>query len=164
MKQTIRKFKETVEMRSSIFNRLKSHRYFPILMLLTAVLVASFIHVWQRFRVLELVHEVSLLKQENKELIDSHKKLHSDITALTMAARIETYARDTLGMQPVDPEQLYTLVPEKPAPQEPDQFGELVGAIERIADYIPVISGNDAMANSGTELKLDTLSLREAGK
>jgi len=164
MKQTIRNFKETVEMRSSIFARLKSHRYFPILMLLTAFLLASFIHVWQRFRVLELVHEVSLLKQENKELIDTRKKLHSDITALTMASRIETYARDTLGMQPIEPERLYTLVPEKPAPLEPDQLGELVGAIERIADYLPVISGNDALATPGAELKLDTISLREAGK
>lgn len=164
MKQTIRNFKETVEMRSTIFARLKAHRYFPILLLLVAFLAASFIHVWQRFRVLELVHEVALLKQENKELVDAHKKLHSDITALTMASRIETYARDTLGMEPVAPERLYTLVPEKPAPLEPDQLGELVGAIERIADYLPVISGNDAMANSGTELKLDTLSLREAGK
>ena len=112
MKRTIRNFKETIEMQSSLLNRFRSSRYIPIALLVAAFLTAAVVHIWQRVRVLDMVHEVSLLQQENEELADEVRKVYSDIARLTMASRIEKYAADKLGLQPVDPQAMFTLVPD----------------------------------------------------
>ena len=62
MKEAVRRFKETIEIKSTIFNRVRSHRYFSISMLVAACLFAACFHVWQRVKVIELVKEVSQLQ------------------------------------------------------------------------------------------------------
>ncbi|MCK4373559.1 MAG: cell division protein FtsL, partial [candidate division Zixibacteria bacterium] len=106
MRKTVRKFKETVEIRSSVINRLRSHRYFPIAVLVTVFLMASVIHVWQRVHVLETVKQVSHLRAENEQLVDATSKLNVRLATLTAAGRIEKYAMDSLGLQPVAADQI----------------------------------------------------------
>lgn len=159
MKETIRKFKETVEIRSSVFNRIRSHRYFPVTVLFCALLTAACIHIWQRVKVVELVKEVSLLRKENVSLLDDKKKTYSDIAALSMACRVERYAADTLGLRAVSADRLFTLVRDnEPDISQPDDLDLMLSAINRVASFVPVISENQATAGTVGDLDLDSAS------
>lgn len=151
MKKRIRQFKETIEIQSSWLVRLKSYRHFNLCLVACAVLVVSFVHIWQRVKVLEQVKEVAVLKKSNKSLIDDLKKANSDISRLTMASRIKTYAEDTLGLKPIRPEKLYTLVPDGVEADKPDELASMLSTIRRVADYLPIIEHNEVRAN---ELKI----------
>lgn len=156
MKETIRKFKETIDIKSSVFNRIKSHRYFSVILLVFVFLSAACFHVWQRVIVVELVKDVALLKKENLELLDSKKKLYSDIAALTTTSRITLYASDTLGLKPVDAEQMLTLVRGEETYTPPDELELMFSAIKRMADYAPVITQTRAQAGGVENLELDS--------
>lgn len=164
MRETVRKFKETVEIRSSVFNRVRSHRYFPATMLFLVFLTAACVHVWQRVKVVELVKDVSQLRQENSDLIDAKKKLHSEIAALSTASRIEKYATDTLGLMPVAAERLFTLVPKSTDFEQTDDLQLMLYAISRVASNVPRISENSAMAKGVDNLSLDTLAGAGGGR
>lgn len=164
MKETVRKFKETVEIKSSIINRVRSHRYFPATLLFCVFLSAACIHVWQRVKVVELVKEVGQLRAENLELLDIRKKMHSEIAALSTASRIETYAADTLGLQRVKADRLFTLVSEKADYEQPDDLKLLLYAISRVAEAVPTVSENTAMARGVENLNLDSLATGGAGR
>jgi cell division protein FtsL len=164
MKRAMRKFKETVEIRSSLFNRLRSHRYFPAGVLVCAILGASCFHVWQRVKVVSLVKEVSYLRNENADLIDIVKKTSSEISSLKMASRIERYALDTLGMQPVSADRLFTLERKKGETLPPDDLAALTAAIKRIARYMPVVSPSTVNAGEVRPLKIDSATLERNDK
>lgn len=164
MKETVRKFKETVEIRSSIFNRVRSHRYFPAALLCFLFMSAACVHIWQRVKVVELVKEVSQLTAENSELLDAKKKLHSEVAALSTTSRIEQYAIDTLGLLPIDAERLYTLIPRKESYRKPDDLELLLYAISRVTENVPTISENSAMAKDVDRIKLDTLGEGGSGR
>ncbi len=164
MRETVRKFKETVEIRSSIINRIRSHRYFPAALLFCVFLFAACVHVWQRVRVVELVKEVAELKEEHAELLDAKKKIRSEIAILSTAARIEKFAVDSLGLRRIEAERLFTLVREKDDYQQPDDLELLLYAINRVAGAVPTVSENSALARGVDNLKLDSLNLEEAVK
>ena len=150
MARSVRKFKETVELRSTFLQRLRSHRFVPVVAISVALLAAACLHVWQRVTVIELAKDTAVLRKTNRDLVDDVKKLQSDIAALSMPSRIETYAVDTLGMQRVDPDRLFTLVntSEKDIPD--DEFVAMVSTIRRVADFLPV---NTVAEASNRELK-----------
>ena len=159
MKETVRKFKETLEIKSSVLNRLRSHRYFPITLLFCVFLSAACVHIWQRVRVMELVQEVSQLKKENADLLDTRKKAYSEIAALSTASRIEQFAIDSLGLRRVNADRLYTLVPKDVQPKQPDDLELMLYAISRVAEYVPVVSVNNAQAGGVENLELETLAV-----
>ena len=159
MREAVRKFKETVEIKSTKFNKIKSHRYFPMAVILTLLLTAACIHIWQRVRVVSLVKEIAQLKQENASLLDNKKKLYSEIAALTTASRIGKYAIDTLGMKPVPADRLLTLIPNEHESQRPDDLALLLNAIKRVVDYMPVIEETRASATGVENLDVDSLEL-----
>lgn len=164
MRETVRKFKETVEIRSSIFNRVRSHRYFPATLLFCVFLSAACVHIWQRVKVVELVKEVAELKAENAELLDIKKKMRSEIATLSTSSRIEKYAVDTLGLQRIKADRLFTLVSEKADYEQPDDLKLLLYALNRVADAVPTVSENSAMARGVENLKLDSMANDEAGR
>ena len=155
--KSVRKFKETVEFRSLVFHRLRTHRYFPAAMLLAVVLVVACIHIWQRVHVIKLVKEVAELKAENVSLVDDYKKVQSDIAALCMATRIETFAYDSLGLKTVTADRLFTLVREKHREIPADELTTLMSSIKRVAKFVPVLSGSNANAGELEEIKFDTV-------
>jgi len=159
MREAVRKFKETVEIKSTTLNKIKSHRYFPVAVLLTLILTAACIHIWQRVRVVSLVKEIAQLKIENSSLIDDKKKLYSEIAALTTASRIGLYATDTLGMESVPVERLLTLIPKDQKMNSPDDLALLMNALKRVIDYMPVIEETRASATGVEDLNLDSLEL-----
>ena len=143
---SVRKFTETVELRSQLFQRLKSHRHFPTVVIALAILSCACIHIWQRVVVLSLVTEVTALEKENSGLIDDTHKVRTDLAALTMASRIERYAIDTLGLQRVRPDRLYTLIPETPGEAATDRLSTMISSIRRVAEYLPVVTDAQAEA------------------
>ncbi len=164
MRETVRKFKETVEIKSSVFNRLRSHRYFPATLLFSCLLVAACVHIWQRVRVVELVKEVSTLQKENAELLDAKKKIYSEVAALSTASRIERYAADTLGLRRVSAERLFTLVPDRTIYERPDDLELMLHAINRVARAVPTITESNASARGVDDLKFDTVMVTGAGR
>jgi cell division protein FtsL len=150
MGRSVRKFKETVEIRSTYFQRLRSHRFVPALTLALALAAAACLHIWQRVAVIELARETTELRARNRALIDNVKKLQSDISTLSMPSRIESYAIDSLGMQSVSADRLFTLVRQEEKEIPADEFATMFHSIRRIADYLPVMTEAEA---SSRELK-----------
>jgi len=158
MKRAVRKFKETVEIRSSLIHRVRSNRYLPMAVLAAVVLTGACVHIWQRVRVLDLVYEVSLLRQENQNLGDDLRKVYSDVSSLSMSARIESYAADTLGLQTVPAEKLFTLVPRDGAGPEADDFKRVLSAVKRMATYLPAVTETQASAGELRNPRIDSLA------
>jgi cell division protein FtsL len=164
MSGPIRLFKESLAMRSGMLARIRSHRYFPITMLALAFLVASCVHVWQRFQVFELVDEVADLKHEQVRLVDEARKLQSDIASLSLSTRIEQYATDSLGLHRLEPDHLFTLETKDPSGKPPDKLESLKSAVSRIASHMPVVVENRATARENKAINLDSLQELEGGR
>ncbi len=156
MKQTIRKFKETVEINSSTLNKLKSHKYFSLSTLFVCFLIVCCFHIWQQAIVVSLVKDVSLLEKENLVLLDSKKKLYSKIASLSTSSRIERYAADSLGLRLVDADNMHTLVPDKIVLSQPDELQQMLTAVKRIAQFFPVIEETRAKAGAVENIKVDS--------
>ena len=164
MKEAVRKFKETVEIRSSWVNQWRSHRYFLVTILIAAVLAASCLHVWQRVKVMGLLQEVEHEQQEHADLLDRLKKTRSQIASLQAASRIQAYARDSLGLELIAADRLLTLsYPENPLPP-PDDLAALASAVKRVARYLPVVSPTSAYAGEPRSLEIDSSVLKGAGE
>lgn len=156
MRETVRKFKETIEIRTSIFNRLRSHKYFPMTVLFVIFLSTACFHIWQRVRVMNLVKEISSLKSENASLVDEKKKLYSDVASLSTASRIEKYAADTLGLKPVSAEKMLTLIKKNESPLAPDELELLFSAVKRVSEFLPVIEETKASARGVEDIIIDS--------
>lgn len=155
MRRPVRKFAETIQIRSSLANRVRSHRYFPLVILVVVVLTASVLHIWQRVRVLDSVSEVASLVKENAALTDASTKLNADIASLCTSERIEKYASDTLNLKPIGADRIFTLVNEDTEIPDSDQFATLVRAIERVGRHVPVLSPSSATAADLKRIRFD---------
>jgi cell division protein FtsL len=165
MTRSVRKFKETMEMRSLPFKRLQSHRYFPAAIIAMVILTAACIHVWQRVVVLGLVHEVALMQMDSRDLIDNVEKTQSEIAALSMATRIEQFAQDSLGLQRVTPDHLYTLGREADKEEKPsDELTVMLSSIKRVADYLPALTQAQAQITELQPIRFDTDTAEAAGQ
>lgn len=164
MDKAVRKFKETIDLRSSFVRRLRSHRYFPIAVLALVLLIGAFFHIWQRVQVLESVRKIQILRHQNAALQDETKKLYSDVAELSMAGRIEQFAIDSLGMRFVEADQMYTLQRNRPAPDKPDDLAMMLSALKRVARYMPVVTENAARAGEVNGIKIDTAELNRGNR
>jgi cell division protein FtsL len=153
----VRKFKETVEMRETLWSRVRTHRYFSIGLVLTVVLIVACVHIWQRVHVIHLVQEVGELSAQNRNLIDLTKKVQTEVAALSMASRVESFAHDSLGLTPIAPDRVFTLVRETKDSVRPDEFARMVTSMKRVADYIPVLTETQAGAAELKPIKFDSV-------
>jgi cell division protein FtsL len=153
--RSVRNFKETLEMRSQLLKRLQRHRYFPVVLIVSILLAAACIHVWQRVMVIGLVKEVGQLQKENRKLVDDTQKTQSEIASLSMSSRIERYAEDSLRLQPVPVDHLYTLVPEASRTVPSDELSTMLSSIKRVARYLPVITEAQAGASELRPIKFE---------
>lgn len=163
MSQSVRAFKETVEMRRFSLRKLKSHRYAAAIGIGALLLALACAHIWQRVTVIQLSMEVTRLQSEHKDLVDQSRKVNSEISSLSMAARIEPYAIDSLGLIVVPADRLYTVRTEKKPdrPQQLDQYAELKVVLKRIGDHMPVLSQTTAEAETTDSIKFDSLGRGE---
>lgn len=164
MARSLRRFKEVIEFRSLPFNQIRSHRYFPATILAIVIMSAACIHIWQRVVVISLVKEVAVLQKENHELVDAGHKVQTDIAALSMATRIERYAIDTLGLQRISPDHLYTMIRQSENVRATDEWGTMISSIRRVAEYLPVVSSAQAAAQELEPIKFDQASEGVSGR
>lgn len=157
MARSVRKFKETVEFRAHPLQRLKSNRYFPFAVMAVMLMAAACVHVWQRVVVISLVQEVSVLEKENQGLVDDAHKIQTEITALSMAGRIERFAVDSLGLQRVQPDHLFAVAEdEKQEKRTSDDFAAIMSSIKRVAEYLPEVSEVRAESQELEPIRFDT--------
>jgi hypothetical protein len=71
-----------------------------------AFLSLFFLNTWQGFRYQELEREVAGLEQEQKNWLEKNKKVIAALAVLSSPARIESLAVGSLGLQPLQPEDL----------------------------------------------------------
>lgn len=162
MKGALRRFKETVDIRSSVVNRVRSHPYLPSAALFAVIVVVSCVHIWQRVVVLEMVKEVAALNSENAALVDDARKLHARIASLSLSERIRNYAVDSLHMQPVAAEHLYTLIRKRDAAPPLDDFDAMLTAFKRLAVHLPTVVGTEAKAGEIDVIMFDSCAGRGA--
>jgi cell division protein FtsL len=155
--RTLRNYKETVEMRSLLLNRIRSHRYFPLAVIAVFLTAAACVHVWQRVVVISLVQEVALLEKDNRGLVDDGHKVQTEIAGLSMATRIEEYAVDSLGMQRIQPTNSYVLEPWEKEEKSPDELAAMITSIKRVAEYLPERTEARAAAQELQPIKFDTM-------
>jgi cell division protein FtsL len=165
MVRSVRTFKETLDMRRFSLRRLRSHKYATAVALGVLVLAIACVHIWQRVTVIQLAKDVARLQVERRELVDNARKVNSEVASLSMSARIETYAIDSLGLLPVPGDRLYTIVSERNGTPEArsDQLTTLVDALKRVGDHLPVLSGTEASAETTDSINFDSLT-RGTGK
>jgi hypothetical protein len=146
MARSIRNFTQTLNTKSLPLIRIRSNRYVQVSLVVLAVLSLACLHIWQRVRVMTLVHETALLRQENRQLVDARTKLDDDIALLSAASRIERYATDTLNLIPVPVDRLFTVVPENEPERPVDELSQMFSSIKRVASAFPTITESRATA------------------
>ncbi len=164
MADSVRKFKETVEIQSGWLTRIRQHRHFGLALVSAALLMVACVHIWQRVHVIHLVQEVDGLKSQNAILVDETKKAKMDVAALTRATRISVCAAESLGLQPITVDRLYTISMEVKPQQVADSSDELasmMSSIKRVADFMPVVSEAKAGPSELRPIKFDSIASRE---
>lgn len=143
--RSVRRYAETLEAKPSLRSRMVRHRHFPTVMLLLLVIVLVCLHIWQRVFAIELANEVVTLRSAQQEYTDALKKQTSEIVALSTPTRIQSFAKDSLGMQPVAADRLFTVV--TAAEQDTTietPITQMFAAFKRLSDYLP--TSTEAMA------------------
>lgn len=77
-------------------NRLDVFRFLMICMVLLTVV--SVFHVWSRFKLVDLNLQISESSRQLKEAEQEQKRLNLEAASLRTPARIETIAKNELGM------------------------------------------------------------------
>ncbi len=163
MREHVRRFAETVQIKSGLIRRIRTHRWFPAGFLAAFILLVASFHVWQRVHVLSLLAEVDQLKREHLVLVDTATKVRADMAALSMGERIEGYATDSLGLVRLSAENIYTLVDDERPKPPTDGFANLVKAIERVGQWMPGIGDNEVNADELKRIRFDEESQGEGG-
>ncbi len=164
MADSVRKFKETVEFQSGFLTRIRQHRHFGLGVISATLLLVACIHIWQRVHVIHLVQEVDALKGQNALMVDETKKAQMDIAGLSRATRISTCAAESLGLQPIQADRLYTIQLQTEKVMHRDTTGELASvmtSMKRVADFMPVMSEAKAGSSELRPIKFDSIASRE---
>lgn len=144
MEKSLRKFKETMELRAVLARRIRSHPYFPIVAIGAILLMIACLHVWQRVYVITLVDQVAELRADQRDLVDQLRKVRADNAALSMASRIQEYATDSLGLREISADRLFTLVRDDDVQLEGTELAMMFSSIRRIARFLPVPAETEA--------------------
>ncbi|MBK7143138.1 MAG: hypothetical protein IPH75_13775 [bacterium] len=164
MADSVRKFKETVEFQQGFVTRIRQHRHFGIAVISATLILVACIHIWQRVHVIHLVQEVDALKGQNALMVDETKKAQMDIAGLTRATRISVCAAESLGLEPIAADRLYTiqLQSEKVIHKDStDEFAAVMSSIKRVADFMPVMSEASAGSSELRPIKFDSIESRK---
>lgn len=157
MKRSVRQFKETLDLQQGKLQRLRSNPYLPAGLLLCALSLVACLHVWQRVHVLRLVGEVEQLTVDQQLLQDETRKLQVEVATLSMASRIQTYAADTLGMRPIQTERPLLLERRDTVIRRSNDFQTMLASLQRVVDYLPVLSEATATAGETPTPKFDSV-------
>jgi hypothetical protein len=76
------------------------------ILLILAFLSLFFLNTWQGFHYQELEREIGGLEQEQKNWLEKNKKVIAALAVLSSPERIKTLAVDSLGLKPLQAEDL----------------------------------------------------------
>ena len=111
----------------SAFTSLTPRRQGPIVIvvtLLVTIVVVSLLlrEVWYQVQVVKLGYEMTSLHRERRSLMEERRKLTLEAAVNTRTDRMEEVARETLGLEPLRPDQILIVRSDErgagPAPQE----------------------------------------------
>lgn len=80
-------------------------RFTLALILITPIVIVSFLSVWQRNEIIRIGYKTEILKKEKHALLRHRKELLVQVERLNALDRIEQIALTELGMKHADPEQ-----------------------------------------------------------
>jgi cell division protein FtsL len=83
--------------KGSVRNRFRALVF--TLLVITVLIAVTLFFVWSRLRVVDLGYKTSRALKEQKELVEVNKKLRIERETLMSPKRIESYARERLGMR-----------------------------------------------------------------
>ena len=132
--------------KAGLIRRIVSSRSLTTAFVISLVVVASLLYVWQRVRALSLIAEVGALEQTNREYADQLLKLDSDLSELSRVGRIVEMGK-SMGLEETPLDRLYT------ARFESSPFGsgssgadEFWNSVKRSVASLPSIEVNEANA------------------
>lgn len=143
MREAVDRYRHTNKLKKSLLRQLVSSRFIVPLLVAATLVILPCILVWQNVYVLNLVKEVSAMEQENKTLQDILKKKRAEIIDLSRLSRMEVIAAETLHMQPVKSENMYTLTVDREL-EVKGGLDEVVESLKKFADHLPVVSESKA--------------------
>jgi len=83
-----------------------------LLLLVTAmVLLGTLLYLWPRMRLVTLAYQQGALHMRRTKAVQSHKELQAELATLRQLSRIETIARQRLGMRPAQTSQILYVHP-----------------------------------------------------
>ncbi len=81
------------------------NRFTVALILITPIVLVSFLSVWQRNDIIKIGYETEILQKEKHALLRHRKELRVQVERLSALDRIEQIALTELGMKHAEPEQ-----------------------------------------------------------
>lgn len=126
--------------------RIVSSRSLTTAFVISLVVVASLLYVWQRVRALSLIAEVGELEQTNREYADQLLKLDSELADLSRVGRIVKMGK-SMGLEETPLDRLYT-ARFKSSPFGAEAFGadEFWNSVKHSVASLPSIEVNEANA------------------
>lgn len=117
-------------------------QYMGILVLASVVFAVILFSSWQRFKSLENGYRVEALQTEKQNMLEANRKLRLEEASLVNPVRIDTIARNDLGMTTLAPPQIIR----ETAPQAPETpvvadsrhpAGPLAYQVKNVAAAVP---------------------------
>lgn len=90
-------------------HKIAVRRIYLVLGLIGFVFLAVFLRVWQEMRIMNLGYQLNHARQEYRKLTEAHRLLLSRRNALANLDRVESLAKNELGLRPPQSEQLIFL-------------------------------------------------------
>jgi cell division protein FtsL len=115
----------------------------------SAVVGLLLVHVWSRYRVLDLGYQVSNLSRERESLLEEQRRLQIEMQVLTRAERLEPAARRQMALVTPSPQQiLYVPSSRLPLPPLP-MMTPKASSLPALSDARPLATSTGMMASTG---------------
>jgi len=94
-------------------------KYLSMTLLTALLFIAAMLAAWQRFGGVQDGYRLEQLREEKQLMLEANRKLRLEVAALGDPVRIDTIARQQLGMSPVSPHRIFTAEPPASVPVAP---------------------------------------------
>jgi cell division protein FtsL len=124
-----------------VFDPRAPRQYLAILFLATVAFGAMMLSAWQRFDSVEDGYRLEAFQREKQQMQEANRKLRLEEAYLGDPVRIDTIARNELGMTTLSPPQIVAGEPASPAPE-----ASMLADARRVAQPLPSQIKNVAAA------------------
>ncbi len=86
-------------------------KYLSMTLLAAVLFVAAMLAAWQRFGGVQDGYRLEQLREEKQQVLEANRKLRLEVASLGDPVRIDTIARQQLGMTSVSPHRIFAAEP-----------------------------------------------------